>query len=110
MKKSNIFAYTELKKLIDNLNQSGRAPRESITSQAAYFHILDPRYFSEELAPEWAGIRQRLGYSPEQAQKGQLMLKSSMQQSIEQLTEAECRDLLAQLRRVYERLSAEFGG
>jgi hypothetical protein len=110
MKKSNIFAYTELKKLVDNLNQPGRAPRESIATQAAYFHILDPKYFSEELAPEWAGIRHRLGYSPEQAQKGQQMLKSSMQQSIEQLTDTECRDIMARLRKVYDRLSAEFGG
>ncbi len=108
MKKSNIFAYIELKKLVDNLHHPSRALKENFVLQASYFHILDPKFFSEELSPEWNLLRTRLGYSPEKALQGQLVLKQSMRESIQSLSDAECRDIAARLSSLYARLGHEF--
>ena len=108
MKKSNIFAYVELKKLVDSLNQPGRPVKETILTQVAYFHILDPAYFSDELAPEWMGIRTRLGYSAESAKKGQQFLKNTMLESVSKLSDKDFQEIAKGIKGVFFRLSNEF--
>lgn len=108
MKKSNIFAYVELKKLVDSLNQPERPVKEAILTQVAYFHILDPAYFSDDLAPEWKGIRDRLGYSSESATKGQQFQKNTVLESLTALTEADFQEIATRLKDIFYRLSREF--
>lgn len=108
MKKSNIFAYVELKKLVESLNQPERPLKEMILTQVAYFHILDPMYFSDELAPEWVGIRDRLGYSSDNAKKGQQFLKNTMLDSLSDLTESDFQEIATRLKGIFKRLSIEF--
>ncbi len=108
MKKSNIFAYMELKKLVDNLQHPHPSIKETIVTQAAYFHILDPKYFSDELAPEWTGIREKLGYSTTVALKGQQFLKNTMLSHVESITEKECQEIIQGIHKILSRLSHEF--
>ncbi len=108
MKKSNIFAYVELKKLVDSLNHPERPIKDMILGQVAYFHILDPMYFSDELAPEWVDIRDQLGYSAEHAKKGQQFLKSTMMESLRDLSESDFQDIASRLKGVFTKLSDEF--
>jgi hypothetical protein len=110
MAKSNLFAYVELKKLVENLNQSQGSLKESLLTQAAYFHILDPKYFSEELAPEWVDIRRRLGYTSEEALQGQQFLKNALQETIRTIPEAECREMVAKVKKLLHRLNGELEG
>jgi hypothetical protein len=104
MEKSNIFAYAELQKLILNLESPGSPLKKLIISQAAYSHILEPKYFSEPLAPRWESIRERMGYS--EAQTGQL-LRSTVQAKMELLSEKECREITAKIKEIFEEIKAE---
>ncbi|MPR34700.1 hypothetical protein [Salmonirosea aquatica] len=108
MKKSNIFAYAELEKLVGNLLHAKSNLKEHIVAQAAYFHIIDSRYFSDELAPIWDEIRTKLGYSSTQALKGQQFLKNNMLEAMKKVSEEECREIIKQINQVFEGVKNEF--
>lgn len=108
MKKSNIFAYAELEKLVGNLAQTNMPLKDQIVAQSAYLHIIDSRYLSDDLAPAWDGIRTRLGYSSAQVLKGQQLAKNTMLETMTKISEEECRDIIGQINQVFEGVKREF--
>ncbi|MDQ6479647.1 hypothetical protein [Dyadobacter sp. LHD-138] len=110
MKKSNIFAYIELSKLADGLRVSGSGakPKEQLKSQAAYFNIIEPKYFSDELIGEWENI---LGHTKKLGAKLNAegrVISNAVTHTIENMTESECRVLVDRVNALYDKLKKEF--
>ncbi|MEO6685304.1 MAG: hypothetical protein ABIN24_05040 [Dyadobacter sp.] len=47
---------SKCQKLVSNLNINARISKEILKQQAGYFNIIDGRYFSDHLNPEWKHI------------------------------------------------------
>ena len=111
MKKSNIFAYIELSKLVGELQTAGTTEKlkEKLKSQSAYFNIIEPKYFSDSLINEWEGIlymiKQRAARVDESAKIG----LNAIYSTIDSLTYTECQMLADQVYNLYDKIKKEFG-
>jgi hypothetical protein len=106
-KKSNIFAYTELKKMIENLEKCDTDLRTTIIRQTPYFYLLEARYFSEDLAIKWTELRKRIGYFQCNTQYERNLLRKSIYYTVRRFTEAECLGIIHQLRGIFEEVVKE---
>ncbi|WP_138485310.1 hypothetical protein [Dyadobacter bucti] len=109
MKKSNIFAYIELNKLVQEL-----APNVSISlknclkSQSAYFSIIEPKYFSDELMNEWNEILSILKYNGPTLSKEGIVNYNVISTVIENLTDEQCEDIADRVLVLHGKLVQEF--
>ncbi|WP_207507478.1 hypothetical protein [Telluribacter humicola] len=105
MKKSNIFAYVELSKLVGNLE--GTPLKERLKSQAAYFNIIESRLFSDELAKDWEAIVSSVKPAAVPTVAGDRVSLSQVAGTIEQMNEKDCQLLATRLKALHQKLEAE---
>ncbi|KQS31457.1 hypothetical protein ASG33_14195 [Dyadobacter sp. Leaf189] len=109
MKKSNIFAYIELTKLMEEL----RAPadgmlKQKLKSQSAYFNIIEPRYFSEDLIGEWESILSVIRQKGAKTDGDGKIISNAVSNTIDHLSEKECQALVDKIAAVYAQVKKEF--
>lgn len=109
MKTSNIFAYIELSKLVDELSRAGSQDKlkEKLKAQSAYFNILEPRYFSEALVQEWERILDFTRQKGAKVDEEGRVIANAIPNTIESLTIMECQKLADQVYALYEKLKKE---
>jgi len=110
MKKSNIFAYIELSKMVEELRQSVASDKlkEKLKAQAAYFNILEPRYFSDSLIPEWEEILSVTKQKGAKIDDEGKVISSAVSNTIESLNAKECQKLADRVFNLFEKLKTEF--
>ena len=110
MKKSNIFAYIELTKLVDELKSSPEAGRlkQKLKSQSAYFNIIEPRYFSEGLVGEWESILSVIKQKGAKMNEEGKVVSNAVSNTIDQLSDRECQVLVDKIEGVYAQVKKEF--
>ncbi|MCE6990460.1 hypothetical protein [Dyadobacter sp. CY323] len=110
MKKSNIFAYIELTKLVDELKSSSEAGKlkQKLKSQSAYFNIIEPRYFSEGLVGEWESILSVIKQKGAKTNEEGKVVSNAVSNTIDQLSDKECEVLVDKIRVVYDQVRKEF--
>ena len=110
MKKSNIFAYIELSKMVEELRQSAASDKlkEKLKAQAAYFNILEPRYFSDSLVSEWEGILSTTKQKGAKVDDEGKVISNAISNTIESFNQKECQKLADQIFGLFERLQKEF--
>ncbi|HEV7349184.1 hypothetical protein [Telluribacter sp.] len=106
MKKSNIFAYVELSKLVGNLHGPVSPLKERLKAQAAYFNIIDPKFFSEPLAREWETILSTVKRGGVPLEDGRMLL-NQVANTIGGMSEEECQLLVQRLKSLHQKLEAE---
>ncbi|GAB2795402.1 hypothetical protein GCM10027275_45700 [Rhabdobacter roseus] len=107
MKKSNIFAVTELGKLVAGLREHENDFRKGLLSQAAYFLIIDPRYFSEPLGMKWVDLQARMTQrGPLVAADGTVILNKVVH-TIKYLSEVQCLEIVERLISLHNTLQEE---
>lgn len=108
MHKSNIFVYNELSKLVSNLTTNILMSKRYLKSQAGYFNILVPTFFSDTLSPEWESIVadiKKIG--PKFDSEGKLVTNAIMN-TIDQMSDQECIQIALRIMKVYEKIQLEF--
>lgn len=110
MKKSNIFAYIELSKLAEGLRiaDSAEKSKNQLKSQAAYFNIIEPKYFSDDLMTEWENIlgsTKKLGAKVNEEGR---IVSNAVTNTIENMSDAECQVLVERVNAIYDKLKKEF--
>ncbi len=110
MKKSNIFAYIELSKLAEGLRSSDSTEhaKDQLKSQAAYFNIIEPKYFSDDLMVEWENIlgsTKKLGAKVNEEGR---VVSNAVTNTIENMTNEECEVLVERVNAIYDKLKKEF--
>lgn len=110
MKKSNIFAYIELTKLVDELKTSGENGqiKQKLKSQSAYFNIIEPRYFSDDLVGDWEGILSAIKQKGVKTNEAGQVVSNAVSNTIDHLSEQECEVLAEKIRTVYDQVKREF--
>jgi hypothetical protein len=110
MKKSNIFAYIELSKLVDELRLPGATEKlkEKLKAQSAYFSIIEPRYFSDSLVHEWEGIVSLLKQKGARVDENGKVVSSAVRNTIDSLTSTECERLVDRVFQLHEKVKKEF--
>lgn len=110
MKKSNIFAYIELSKLVEELKQSTSSEKlkEKLKAQSAYFNIIEPRYFSDSLIPEWEGILSLTRQKGVRVDEEGNVISNAALNSIDSLSLSECQNLADKLNVLFEKVKNEF--
>lgn len=110
MKQSNIFTYVELSKMVESLSLAGTSGKlkERLKAQAAYFNILDPKYFSEQLSAEWEAIVIFIKKGGSRLNEEGRVVANPVTNTIDCLTEDECNDFVGRLYHLYDKLKSEF--
>lgn len=109
MKKSNIFAYVEVSKLVETLQSSASPIKETLKSQAAYFNIIDPKYFSDRLVTDWTAILDSVKqHGPVIDAEGKVIM-NAISNTIEKMSENECTRLKNEVLSLHEKLKKEYG-
>ncbi len=110
MKKSNIFAFIEFSKLAEGLRASSDKGKlkEQLKSQAAYFNIIEPKYFSEDLVEEWENILGSTRKSGAKINEEGRVVSNAVTNTIEQMSDVECKVLVDRVNALYDKLKKEF--
>jgi hypothetical protein len=110
MKKSNIFAYIELTKLVEELkvSHSSGQLKQKLRSQSAYFNIIEPRYFSEALINEWEEILNVIKQKGVKVDEGGKVVSNAVSNTIDQLSDRECEALVHKVYSLYDEVKREF--
>ena len=110
MKKSNIFAYVELSKLVEELKHAGSSEKlkEKLKAQSAYFNIIEPRYFSENLVSEWEGILYLTKQKGARTDEEGKVITNAIYNTIESFNNTECQKLVDKLYSLYDKVQSEF--
>ncbi|NIJ53527.1 hypothetical protein [Dyadobacter arcticus] len=110
MKKSNIFAYIELTKLVDELKVSAETGKlkQRLKSQSAYFNIIEPRYFSEGLVSEWENILSVIKQKGAKTNEEGKVVSNAVSNTIDHLSDKECQILVDKIQTVYAQVKQEF--
>jgi len=110
MKKSNIFAYIELSKLVEELRQAATSDKlkEKLKAQAAYFNIIEPRYFSDALVNEWEGILSFTKQKGARVDEDGNVISNAASNSIDSLSLSDCQTLVERLNVLFEKVKNEF--
>ena len=109
MKKSNIFAYIELTKLVEELrvsNTSGHL-KQKLKSQSAYFNIIEPRYFSDSLIGEWEQILSIIKQRGVKVNEEGKVVSNAVSNTIEQFSDRECEVLVDKVYSLYDQVKRE---
>ncbi|MBE9462215.1 hypothetical protein ACFP1I_13330 [Dyadobacter subterraneus] len=108
MSKSNIFVYTELSKLTASLTNLSGGIKQQLKSQAGYFNIITPKYFSENLMGEWENITGKIRKDgPSIGPDGQIRANAIIN-TIDRMSQQECIALTNQVISLYEKVKQEF--
>lgn len=108
MKKSNIFAFIELTKLVEELKVDESKLRQKLKSQSAYFNIIEPRYFSEGLIGEWESILTVVKQKGAKVNEEGRIVSNAVSNTIDHLTDNECQLLVERVHSVYDSVRKEF--
>ena len=110
MKKSNIFAYIELSKLVEELSASADPARikQKLKSQSAYFNILEPRYFSDVTVEDWEDILITIKQKGARTDEEGKVVSNAVSNTIDHLTDRECQAIVEKIHTVYSQVRKEF--
>lgn len=108
MSQSNIFVYTELAKLTAGLSTLSGSLKQQLKSQAGYFNIITPKYFSQNLVSEWENITQQIRkYGPSIDSEGKIQTNAILN-TIDKMSQQECIVLSNRVSSLYEKVKLEF--
>lgn len=108
MKKSNIFAFIELTKLVDELKVDQGKLRQKLKSQSAYFNIIEPRYFSESLVNEWESLLSVVKQKGAKVNEEGRVVTNAVINTIDHLSDSECQMIVEKVNSIYDRVRKEF--
>ena len=110
MKKSNIFAYIELSKLVEELKVSASSGqlKQKLKSQSAYFNIIESRYFSDSLVTEWEGILSVIKQKGVKVNEDGQIVSNAVSNTIDHLSDKECEALVDKVYTLYDEVKREF--
>ncbi|MCE7066464.1 hypothetical protein [Dyadobacter sp. CY326] len=110
MKKSNIFAYIELTKLVEELKASSSSShlKQKLKSQSAYFNIIEPRYFSDSLINDWEGILSLIKQKGVKVNEEGKVVSNAVSNTIDHLSDRECEVLVDRVYTLYDQVKREF--
>lgn len=109
MDKSNIFVYTELSKLTSNLSSDPSFAKQCLKSQAGYFNIITPNYFSDGLASEWENITSTLKQKGAKISDEGNVEKNAFRNTIYQMSVEECLEIISRINSIFKQVKLELG-
>ncbi|REA62834.1 hypothetical protein DSL64_07890 [Dyadobacter luteus] len=108
MRHSNIFAYNELSKFAENLSLSINSVKSDLIAQHAYFRVIPASMFSEDLAPRWESICERVKRSGPAVDEDNHIITNEVKNTILHMSDQECYDLTDQILSLRNKVAAEF--
>ncbi|WAC14658.1 hypothetical protein [Dyadobacter pollutisoli] len=110
MKKSNVFAFIELSKFVETLQNDSRHPnlKEKLKSQSSYFNIIDAKYFSDALMEEWIDLQKTATSSGTMRDENGFVIMNAVRHTIENMTEDECFLLAKRIYSIADKVKKEF--
>jgi len=109
VEKSNIFVYVELSKLTTSLSTDPSFCKKALKAHAGYFNIIDAKYFSSQLAPEWERILTLLKEKGPQLNQEGFIEKNAFRNTLFQMSSQQCIDLTNQILLLFEKVKIELG-
>lgn len=108
MKRSNIFAYIELSKLVNELTLDINMTKSKLLSQCSYFKIIPLNMLSDALALEWEAICEKAKQKgPRYNEDGQI-IANEFKNTIDQMNNHQCLELTMQIFSIHKKIVSEF--
>ena len=106
--KSNIFVHIELSKLVASLTTNILLSKEFLKSQAGYFNIIPPKYFSDALSPEWQNITDAIKQKGPKVDADGRIVVNAVLNTIEQMSSEECIEIAMRIIDLRDKVKLEF--
>lgn len=106
--KSNIFVHIELSKLVANLTTNILLSKDYLKSQAGYFNIIPPKYFSDALSPEWQNITDAIKQKGPKLDEEGRVVANAVLNTIEQMSSEECIAIAMRIISLRDKVKLEF--
>jgi len=107
MKKSNIFVYIELSKLVESLTTNVLLSKQHLKAQAGYFQLIPSRYFSDNLYPEWESICNIVKHKGPKKDESGRIIQNAVANTIDQMSPQECVAVANRILLLFEKVKAE---
>ena len=108
MRKSNIFVHIELTKLARELNASSSLFKDRLKSQAGYFNIITPNYFSDTLSEEWNEIVKEVKNKGPKTDSQGRVIANAVVNTIDQMSLQACDHLVKRILKLQQKVEKEF--
>lgn len=112
MKKSNIFAFIELSKLVTALTNQNAAVQTSCKDQlmrnSSFFNFIESKYFSDDLRPEWDQILAIVSAMGPKRDEDGFMVMNRFNHTIHELADQDCEKLVDRLVLLQQRVKEQF--
>jgi hypothetical protein len=106
-KKSNIYVFVELSRIIQKLDTNKDQLKSTLAEQAVYFHLINPKDLSNSLAPDWIAICHYVGFDGIASISNASKMKTPIREKVSQFTEADIEKFMIMLYTLHARLEAE---
>jgi len=107
-KKSNIYVYVELTRLIQKLETDKK--KLQLVDLAAYFHLINPKDLSTSLAPDWIAVLNFVGFDSSVRISNAEMMQAPIRERVNRFKQEDFEKLMAMLHDLQSRLEAELNG
>jgi hypothetical protein len=108
MEKSNIFVRIELSKFVGYLSKDVSLSKQQLKSQAGYFNIVLPKYFSDALSPEWENIISQVKDKGPKLDEAGRVVSHAIANTIDHMSTQECLEIVLRIMALYEKVKLEF--
>lgn len=108
MDKSNIFVHIELSKFVAGLTANMPVSKQSLKSQAGYFNIIPPKYFSDGLSAEWEFITEEIKKKGPRFDENGRVVANAVTNTIDQMSAQECGAIATRIIKLNEKVKLEF--
>lgn len=97
----------ELSKLVSGLSTDLQQAKTSLKSQAGYFSVIPPKYFSESLSNEWEHIVSLTrSQGPMYNAEGKIE-KNAVKNTLYHMSSEQCLDIVLRIRSLFEKVKTE---
>jgi len=100
--------HIELSKLVASLTTNILLSKEFLKSQAGYFNIIPPKYFSDALSPEWQNITDAIKQKGPKVDADGRIVVNAVLNTIEQMSSEECIEIAMRIIDLRDKVKLEF--
>ena len=96
--------------MVESLSQLSNEAKvkDQLKAQSAYFNIIDPKYFSDQLSSEWIDMVQFIKkHGTALNEEGKIVL-NAINNTINEMSDEECRKFIGRIYDFHDKLKVEF--
>jgi ABC-type hemin transport system substrate-binding protein len=96
--------------MVESLSQLSNEAKikDQLKAQSAYFNIIDPKYFSDQLSAEWTDMVRFIKKQGTALNEEGKTVLNAVNNTINEMSDEECKKFILRIYDFYDKLKVEF--